>query len=300
MDQPVSASPASMTGFSRWQGAVGAVSYVWEMRSVNAKALDVRLRLPGGLDRLEGPVREAVKNTFGRGSVNIALAVERAESKPRYRLNEALVADLIGLARQIEAAGAPAQRLDALLSVKGVLEVEEEGADLPDEAAMDAALMAGFTQALRQLAQARAQEGEKLGPILADQLAHIEALVAQARGLAAAQPGAIRDRLQEQLSTLLAERSGIGEERLAQEVAILAGKADIREELDRLDAHIAQARDLLVAGDPIGRRLDFLCQEFNREANTLCSKSADLALTRIGLDLKATIERFREQIQNIE
>lgn len=301
MAPTASSALASMTGFARRSGGIGALSYVWELRSVNAKGLDIRVRLPNSLDRLEPAVRKATQGALVRGSIGIGLLLERSESRPRYRLNQALVDDLIGLAGAIEAAGAPAQRLDGLLTVKGVLEIEDDTTDLPDDAALDAALLADFSDALSSLAAARAEEGARLQAVLADQLATMEGLIGEAQALAATQPAALQARLTEQLDRLVSDRTDAPDpDRLAQEVALLAAKADVREELDRLVAHIAQARDLLASADAVGRRLDFLCQEFNREANTLCSKSADLALTRIGLDLKATVERFREQVQNIE
>jgi len=289
----------SMTGFARDADEAAGFSWAWEVRSVNGKQLDVRPRLPSGLDRLEPAVRAEAQSRFARGNLTLGLSLTRAETTPRLRLNRDVVDQVMALARDLEGIGAAPPRLDALLSVRGVIEAVDT-LDETDQDDLDAGILASLARALDALARARAEEGARLAGVLGDAVDRIEALVADARASAAAQPEALRARLRQQVAEILEARSGLPEERLAQEVALLVAKADVREELDRLDAHIEQARGLLAEGGAVGRRLDFLCQEFNREANTLCSKAADVTLTRIGLDLKAVIDQFREQIQNIE
>ena len=295
-----STSPvASMTGFARCEGDFGSYAWAWEARSVNAKSLDVRSRIGGGFDRLEPAARSAAAERFKRGNVSLTLSLKTADRAPRMQINRDLLNDLVALAGEFEQAGAAKPRLDALLAVRGVIEpVEEE--DEAERAGAEAAMVTSLTAVLDQLAAARREEGARLVPVLSGHLERIETLVAAAKATAAAQPEALTERLRGQVAELLQASPALAEERLAQEAALLVAKADIREELDRLTAHIEQARELLSEGVAIGRRLDFLCQEFNREANTLCSKAADVELTRIGLDLKAVIEQLREQIQNIE
>ena len=300
-EKPAKSAPplASMTGFARSEGDLGAYAWAWEARSVNAKTLDVRSRIAGGFDRLEPAARGAAAERFKRGNVSLTMTLKTADRLPRMRINRELLDDLIALADELEEAGAARPRLDALLSMRGVIEpVEEE--DETERAAAEAAMLDSLGEVLDRLATARAEEGARLAPVMSGHLDRIESLVADAKSCAAAQPEALTERLRSQVAELLDASPGLPEERLAQEAALLVAKADIREELDRLEAHIEQARGLLADGAAVGRRLDFLCQEFNREANTLCSKAADVELTRIGLDLKAVIEQFREQVQNIE
>ncbi len=300
-EKPAKSAPplASMTGFARSEGDLGAYAWAWEARSVNAKSLDVRSRIAGGFDRLEPAARGAAAERFKRGNVSLTMTLKTADRLPRMRINRELLDELIALAGELEEAGAARPRLDALLSMRGVIEpVEEE--DETERAAAEAAMLDSLGEVLDRLATARAEEGARLAPVMSGHLDRIESLVADAKSCAAAQPEALTERLRSQVAELLDAAPGLPEERLAQEAALLVAKADIREELDRLAAHIEQARGLLADGAAVGRRLDFLCQEFNREANTLCSKAADVELTRIGLDLKAVIEQFREQVQNIE
>ncbi|GAB4193558.1 MAG: YicC family protein [Thalassobaculales bacterium] len=292
---------SSMTGFGRAQAddpATGSIA--WELRSVNGKGLDIRLRLPPGCEGLEGAARERLSRRFRRGNIQAQLVLASPAAAVRMSVNRALLDQLRALAEEL----APHQdaRIDRLLTVRGVVEPEPAAAADADTAARDAAILAALDSAAAALDAARRQEGEALLAVLSGQLDAMAGLAAEAGQLAAAQPEAIRARLEGQLDLLLAReaRQGLDPQRLAQEVALLAAKADIREELDRLAAHVEQARSLLADGGAVGRRLDFLCQEFNREANTLCSKSADVALTRLGLDLKVTIEQFREQVQNVE
>jgi uncharacterized protein (TIGR00255 family) len=298
---------SSMTGFARVAGEADGVSWVWELRSVNGRSLDLRLRLPPGYDALETPLRAALARRLRRGSVSASLVVSRL-MPPAVRINremlEQVVALLGDIAREmVGKADVAPPRLDGLIGLRGIIEtVDEEPENVV--ASRHAAVLAGWAEALDRLAAARAEEGARLAAILGEQRSELAALVEAAAGCAAAQPVAIRARLE----SLLAELSGLApnmpEERVAQELALLVSRADVREELDRLRAHIAQAGELLERGNAasggIGRQLDFLCQELNREANTLCSKSADIELTRVGLALKATIEQFREQLQNLE
>jgi uncharacterized protein (TIGR00255 family) len=293
---------ASMTGFARAQGEAGAVSWVWELRSVNGKGFDCKLRLPGGLDGLEVPLRELAGKVLKRGNVTGTLTVKREAAA-------GMTADPVALERMKALAmaladsipGAPPPRAELLLALPGVMRSVNSLEDSPeDQAELAAAVKGGFEAALAGLVAARAAEGARLAEIAAGLLEEIAALREAAAAEAALQPGLHMARLQAQLAEILGGITGLPEERIAQEIALLTTKSDVREELDRLCAHIAAARALLAQGVGIGRKLDFLMQEFNREANTLCSKSASLALTSIGLSLKAAIEQLREQVQNIE
>ncbi len=292
---------ASMTGFARAEGSHGAFSWIWEVKSVNARNLDVRCRLPSGLERLEATARAEAPSRFRRGAFTLALNVTRAQGAAALRIDRDFLDRLIDLHGEYADRVAPGPpRLDRLLQVRGVVEsadvAEEETARAEREAAMEASLV----EALDALAAARREEGARLEAVIRAHLDEIERLTAAARGTAAAQPEGRRRRLREQVDQLLGADVDLPEERLAQEVALLLAKTDVREEIDRLAAHVAAARELVEAGGPVGRQLDFLCQEFNREANTLCAKSWDIDLSRIGLDLKAAIDRLREQVQNIE
>ena len=297
---------ASMTGFARRAGRHEATSYAWELRSVNGRGLDLRLRLPPGFDALEPALREAASRRLKRGNVSAGLTLKR-DAASALVVDEvaldALLARALDLARRHP--GMPAPRAEALLGLPGVIrpastDTAEPEADEAGQAALAATLAGAFEQALVELVAARAGEGARLAVIVIEMLARIEALVEAARGQADGQSALHRARLQTALNELLGETDPVSPERLAQEIALLATKSDIREELDRLTAHLAVANTLLTETVPIGRRFDFLMQEFNREANTLCSKSASLDLTAIGLDLKAAIEQLREQVQNIE
>lgn len=286
-----------MTGFARVEGGEGALSWVWEARSVNGKALDLRCRLASGHERLEPVARAELARRFKRGNVTIGLTISRAAGASAYAINRPFLEEVLAVARSADPETPP--RIDALLAVRGV--VEPVTGDGEADAEASAGLIERDLRALLdRLAEARAEEGRRLASALSGHMEKIESLVAEAAATAAAQPEALKERLRTQVAALLDVSPALPEERLAQEAALLILKADVREELDRLVAHIAQARQILGSGEPSGRRLDFLCQEFNREANTLCSKSSDVALTRIGLDLKATIDQFREQVQNIE
>ena len=292
---------ASMTGFARSAGASGSMSWAWELRSVNGRGLDVRLRLPNGLDALEAGLREAAGKVLKRGNVTANLTVARQEAPkltPDPAALEQVLALALDLAKRIPGAEPP--RAEALLALPGVL---RPAAAVEDESAVEAqaaAVRAGFAEALAGLVESRNAEGSRLGVILTGQIDEIAALRTQAAEEAAGQPAAQRARMLDSLRDLLRDQPGLPEERIAQEVALLASRSDVREELDRLDSHIDAARALLAEAAGVGRRLDFLVQEFNREANTLCSKSASVALTATGLKLKAAIEQLREQVANIE
>jgi len=291
---------ASMTGFAHAEGEAGGCLWMWELRSVNARGLDLRFRLPPGLDALEPALREAAGRRLRRGAVNATLSLKR-EAGATVFADPAALAQVMALAREIaeRLPNCPPPRAELLLALPGVLRHGDAGESGID-AAMLPLLQAGFLAALDRLALARAAEGARLGVVLHALLGEI-ALHRAAAGLAAAdQPAAQRARMLEAVSALLGGPVALPEERIAQEVALLAARSDVREELDRLDSHLAAAHALLAEAVGIGRRFDFLVQEFNREANTLCSKSASPALTEAGLRLKASIEQLREQVQNIE
>ena len=290
-----------MTGFGRAEGAVEALAWAWEARSVNGRGLDVRCRMPNGFDALESPARKRLTTALARGNVNLTLRIERAGGAEEVRINEAVLAELVARAQALrESLPEAGLSIDGLLGVRGVVEPVERGEDEKTRVARHAALLGSLDEAVAGLVAARREEGARLAEVLGGQLDEMATLVARAADSATAWPKAACARLAGQLRVLLKERTGLSEDRLAQELALIAVKADIGEELDRLVAHIAQARELLAEGGPVGRRLDFLTQEFNREANTLTSKSGDIELTRIGLDLKVIVDRFREQVQNIE
>jgi uncharacterized protein (TIGR00255 family) len=294
-------SVASMTGFARSEGHADGLDWVWEIKSVNSKSLDLRCRLPAGCDAMEPRLRTVLAERLKRGSVTVSLMTTRVSTTASLRINRAALAEIMKLAKELaNETGAAPPRIDGLLALNGVLESADEAVD---DAAIERRRMAmqrDFEMALNALASMRLAEGGRLVPVLEARLAEIAALALAAERTSAVQPAAAKARLKEQISTLLEAVPTIPEERLAQEAALIVARGDIREELDRLAAHVDAARALLEAGGPIGRRLDFLCQELNREANTLASKSPDLDLTRIALDLKAAIEQLREQVQNIE
>jgi uncharacterized protein (TIGR00255 family) len=291
----------SMTGFARSEGACGETHWAWEVKSVNGRTLEVRCRLPQRMDWLEPIARDAATARLRRGHVGIALNFNRAETLLDLRVNEGLLEKLLAVAADAAADGRAAPpRIDGLLGLRGVVETVVPEEDETAREARDEALVSSLHDALDELSVARRAEGAQIEIALRNQLDEIETLTERAAAAPALAPEAIKARLAEKLAALLDENAGLPEEKIAQEAALLALKADVREELDRLRAHLVGARELLDDGEAVGRKLDFLCQEFNREANTLCSKSNDLALTRSGLDLKAVIDQFREQIQNVE
>ncbi|MDR3496413.1 MAG: YicC family protein [Ancalomicrobiaceae bacterium] len=291
----------SMTGFARTDGSAEGYRWAWELRSVNGKGLDIRFRLPAGYERLEIPLRERVARHFSRGSCSLTLTLAREASATRLRINEdvlgAVVAAMNAISLRIDAA---APSLDGILAIKGVVEAADPEDDPEVQAQLDADLLAGLDAGLEALAAARLAEGAAIANVLRGHLGRIASLTASAENCPARRPDIIRERLQRQIEDLLGAVPALDPQRLYQEAVLIATKADIREELDRLKAHVAQARQLVDGGGVVGRRMDFLAQEFNRETNTLCSKSNDKDLTAIGLELKATVDQFREQIQNIE
>jgi uncharacterized protein (TIGR00255 family) len=293
---------ASMTGFAESAGSHDGLRWRWEAKSVNGRGLDMRLRIPPGYDGLEAPARRLAAERFQRGSLQISLTVEPLEAVRGLAIDPAALASAVKLAREIAAeTGLAPARVDGLLALKGVL-VADDGLGPADPVARghrDAAILESLAAAFDKLSRERHGEGARLAQLLASQIGEIDRLTREAGALAAAQPEAIRARLAAQLAELVGA-GAVPQERLAQEVALLAVKADVREELDRLAAHVQDARALIAQGRGVGRKLDFLAQEFNREANTLCSKSGDIQLTRTGLALKAVIDQFREQAQNVE
>jgi uncharacterized protein (TIGR00255 family) len=291
----------SMTGFGRAEGAAGGATWAWEARSVNGRGLDLRIRVPTGFDALEPAVRDAAQKRFKRGSVQVGLSIRRDALAGAVVLNTALVETLIEAGKPFVHTGrVGAPTWDGLLGVRGVLASAEEAGD-PGElrAALEGDLTAGLATALDRLAAMRAQEGAALRALLAALLDQIETATDAARALAGTAPAALLERIRARLAALAPEVA-IDPQRLAQEAVVAAARADVREELDRLTAHVSEARALIAGADPAGRRLEFLAQEFNREANTLCSKSSELALTRLGLDLKTAIDQLREQAANVE
>lgn len=303
-DASAVAAVSSMTGFARHDGGHGTVTWAIEARSVNGRALDIRCWLPTGFGRFDPNLRMMVAERFKRGSVTVSLQITRREEAQQYQINRPFLDRLLTEVREIEQVhGLPPQRLDALLTVRGVVEVADQDGATPDDPidqAMQDALMADFQAVLDRLVEARRMEGERLRALLSARLLEVGQLTQNASTAAAARQERVAALLREQMAILLEARPPISEDRLAAELAVLATKQDVREETDRLKAHVDAATALLAAGGPVGRRLDFLCQEFNREANTLCSKSQDIALTAIGLDLKVVIDQVREQVQNLE
>ena len=291
-----------MTGFARAAASDERFAWTWEARSVNGRSLDVRCRLAAGFDQLESPARGVASKLFNRGNINLTLGIERKGGAARVVINREVLDQVLALVKDLEGkVNAAPPRLDGLLAVRGVVDtVEGTDEDEDARAVRDAAVLKTLDTALQQLKAAREAEGRALAGTLAAHIDEIEALTREAGGQAAAQPTAMKARLEAQLAELLGSQPPLPAERLAQEVALLATRGDVREELDRLAAHIAAARSLLNDKGAIGRRLEFLAQEFNREANTLCSKSADVALTQTGLALKAVIDRLREQAANVE
>lgn len=293
----------SMTGYARVEGrADDGTAWVWDLRSVNGKSLDARLRLPPGCEPLEKPVRDRLAQSVQRGSVSVSLTLSRPAAAHGLAINRVWLETLIAAAaetcaRHPGAVTPPA--FDGLLQVKGVIDTAEAPPEEGAEAALHARLLADFDRAADALAAARAEEGARIGAVVAEHIDAVARLVAAAEATEAARPEARKDRLARQVAELL-DATTLPEERIAQELALLVTRFDIREELDRLASHIVAARALLAEASGIGRKFDFLCQEFNREANTLCSKSSDAALTAVGLELKTVIDRLREQIQNIE
>jgi uncharacterized protein (TIGR00255 family) len=271
------------------------------LKSVNAKGFDLRLRLPPGWDDLEASARKRAGELLSRGTVYANLNVKRANAASIVRINEDVLASIVRVAGELAGRiDAVAPSIDGLLGIKGVIEVVEPESNEEEDKAARAAVAIAFEQALTELVRMRQREGETLGQILIQRMDEIERLAKKAEAAPGRKPEAIRARLAEQVAALLEASERFDSDRLNQEALLIATKADIREELDRIASHISQAREMIGKGGPVGRRLDFLAQEFNREVNTCCSKSNDLELTNTGLEMKNVVEQFREQVQNLE
>lgn len=295
----------SMTGFARSNGhvACGTASgkWSWELRSVNAKGLDIRLRLPPGFEAIENECRRAIAAALSRGGVQASLQFDREAGATVPVVNQAalevVLAALADLSRRL---GSPPPSAEMVLQIRGVMESGEAEA-LPAEIdTRNGAVLAGLRSAVTALAAARGEEGKAVGAVLSNQVEAIDRMVAAVEADPSRSPAAIRQRLAQQLAPLLEPGAGLDPQRLHQEAALLATKADLREEIDRLNAHVGAARALLSGVGPAGRKLDFLAQEFNRECNTICSKSNAASVTAVGLELKVLIDQFREQVQNVE
>jgi uncharacterized protein (TIGR00255 family) len=299
----ISAKPtiASMTGFAEARGAQGDTRWLWEIKTVNGRALELRLRLPPGHDALEPELRRLTQGRLARGSVQISLTLTREGATTQVKLNEAMLADIAKAFDRIrQVTGASPPTVDGVAAIRGVLETVEATDDEATLADRRVLLLESFAECLDGVVAARAAEGARLAVTLDEQIATIEALAADAQSSPARRPDRIAQRLKGQIDRLFEASGQFDPQRLHQEAMLLATKADIEEELQRLGSHIAAARALFSANEPVGRKLDFLAQEFNREANTLCSKASDAELTRIGLALKAVIDQWREQVQNVE
>lgn len=295
-------APKSMTGYARIQGFEGAMSWVWEIKTVNSRGLEIRTRLPQGMDALDLRIRDVLQKRMARGNVSVSLNWTQEAQKRKFVVNEALLTSYVKTAIKLNAAYfgqiMPAS-IEGLMGLRGVIEETEAELAPMSEASIES-VMAGFSDALAAVIAMRESEGERLGRVLSGQLGQIAVLIDEAATEAARDRRSSKDRIKEQVALLIGAEPGLSEDRLLQEAALLAAKADIQEELDRSRSHLAAARDMLADSGPVGRKLDFLCQEFNREANTVCSKSGQKSLARIGMNLKVVIEQFREQVQNIE
>jgi len=291
----------SMTGFGRSGGEAGALSWAWEVRSVNGRGLDLRIRLPSQYDGLDQKVRKAIQAHLKRGSVTVSLNVTRQSGTTEVQINENVLRDVLKAAEVVNAAtDAAPPRVDGLLALKGVLDVVEhtEGEDEVKE--IEASMFANFESALEEMVTSRQSEGAHLAEIVLAKISDIEALTHQIESSPSRAPEAIQNRLKEQVTRLMDTNSGLDETRLHQEAVLVATRVDVEEEVKRLSAHVAAAEALIESPDPIGRQLDFLAQEFNREANTICSKAGANDISQAGLALKTAIDQMREQVQNIE
>jgi uncharacterized protein (TIGR00255 family) len=290
-----------MTGFARAESSLGTVRWHWEVRSVNGRGLDVRVRLPSGYEALEPMIREAVANQLVRGNVTVSLSADRREGGQTICLNETALAEVVKAADRIrELTGCALPRADGLIGIRGVLEVNEIEEEAEESGARMEAMLDHLRDVLAALVRARTAEGQRLHEVLGAHLSEIERLVKQIEKSPARTPAALTARLKEQVARLVETGNGLDPERLHQEAVLLATRSDVEEELKRLSAHIGAARELLEGDGAVGRKFDFLAQEFNREANTVCSKSNDVEITRAGLALKTVIDQMREQVQNIE
>lgn len=291
---------SSMTGFARTSFEVDGAKFSWELKSVNARGLEVRLRLPPGLDHLETEMRALARGEIARGNCFFVLQKEGGDSRARLTVSEETLALVVAAARRLsEVEGIAKPTADGLLAIPGVLRDGDDAAEGDAADRRDSSILKALGEAISALAKARLEEGTRLAAVLDDQLTTIARMVDEADSVCAEAPEVLKARIRDQVALLTEETNGLSPERLHQEALLAATRSDVREELDRLRSHIASVRELIAAGGAVGRRLDFLAQEFNREANTLCSKAFDLRLTAIGVELKATIDQFREQVQNL-
>ncbi|WP_324133843.1 YicC/YloC family endoribonuclease [Bosea sp. (in: a-proteobacteria)] len=289
----------SMTGFARAAGTVGIHAFAWEIRSVNGRGLDIRVRVPPGLEVLAEAARKRLTGAFSRGTLHVNLQVTSDAGPPRPRINEAALAALLQAVERLPASAiVTPPSYDGLLAIRGVVELADEGEDTLT--VVEKPVLAGLEEVVSGLKEARASEGRALEAVLRGHLDTIARLTKDAEAHPARGVDAIRERIAAQVALLLEASQALDPQRLHQEAALLAVKADIREEIDRLDAHVAALRLLLDQGGPIGRKLDFLSQEFGREASTLCAKAGDAGLSRIGLELRTVVDQMREQVQNVE
>ena len=290
-----------MTGFARSQGTLDDFSWHWELRSVNGRGLDIRLRLPSGYDALEQAARARLAASFSRGNISANLTARRTGTDVEIQLDENVLQQVLEAVEKIRSlTDAPAPTAEGLINTKGVLEIKERTESEETLKKKQAAIMASLDIAIKDLQSARLSEGQKLGQVIQSQLNDIKGCVGSIKSTAASQPQKITDRLKQQIDVLLGDETAIQPERLHQEIAIILTKADISEEIDRINAHLEAGCELLQQSGPVGRKLDFLTQEFNREANTVCSKSNDIEITRQGLAMKVAIDQMREQVQNVE
>ena len=291
----------SMTGFARSETSAANAKWVWELRSVNGKALDVRFRLPSGMDQLEQGFREVAARHLQRGNIQASLQIEQLEGDAVPTLNDAAFDAALTIARRAaQIADLPMPAIDSILNFKGVVEYAVPSLDEAAATALNTELLASFENAIELLAAARAAEGTAIARVVSDQIERIESITGTVKGDPSRSADAIRERLAGNVARLMESSAPLDDQRLYQEAAILATKADLQEEIDRLEAHIAAARALLASDGAIGRKLDFLAQEFNRECNTICSKSNASTVTAAGLEMKVVIDQFREQIQNLQ
>ncbi|WP_332303364.1 YicC/YloC family endoribonuclease [Rhizobium sp. GR12] len=291
----------SMTGFARSEGTSGRYRWAWELRSVNGKGLDVRLRLPTGLEALEAGLREIAGGHFSRGNVQAGLTLAIAENRLEAVINRDALAAVLALKQELVGiVDDKPLSFDTLLSLRGLVDFREAEDDAQAQAARNADVLAGFAVAVEKLKDMREREGASLFAILSGQIDRIEQLAGLIESDPSRQPEQIAARLAQQIALIGEGMHGLDRDRLHAEAALIATKADLREEVDRLRAHVEASRELLADGGPVGRKLDFLAQEFNRESNTICSKSNASAVTAAGIELKVVIDQFREQVQNLE
>ena len=294
-------SLTSMTGFARAVGAEGPWRWTVELKCVNAKGLDLRLRLPPAFDRIEADARARLSRALARGTCFATISAQREGAGVEARVDAAVLAKIIAAAREAgETFGLAPPTMDGVIAVRGVVDLVESADDEATMARVCAGALASLDEAIAGLTQARRTEGAALQAVLNERLDAIAALTEAADENPARKPEAVRAKLAQSIDALMQSGRGFDENRLHQEAILIAAKADIREELDRLKTHVAAARALLTEGGPVGRKLDFLAQEFGREANTLCAKANDASLTAQGLELRVQIEQLREQVQNIE